>query len=183
MKKPDTNSKLHIHALVTVIIMIFIFVQSALPSDLSQQESGVIVSFLSNFLWTDSELLSFVVRKCAHFAEYTLLGWSLALTVADYLERLRETRRDVPSGGQPGGSNRAKPGDLRGAQIIAPWLIGTAYAVTDEIHQYFVPGRSCEVRDVVIDSCGVLVGALIVAKLARRAPKGSCGPESEQEIQ
>ena len=175
MKKPDTNSKIHIHALVTVIIMIFIFVQSALPSDLSQQESGVIVSFLSNFLWTDSELLSFGVRKCAHFAEYTLLGWSLALTVADYLERLR--------GGQPGGSNRAKPGDLRGAQLMAPWLIGTAYAVTDEIHQYFVPGRSCEVRDVVIDSCGVLVGALIVAKLARRAPKGSCGPESEQEIQ
>ena len=175
MKKSDTNSKIHIHALVTVIIMIFIFVQSALPSDLSQQESGVIVSFLSNFLWTDSELLSFVVRKCAHFAEYTLLGWSLALTVADYLERLR--------GGQPGGSNRAKPGDLRGAQLMAPWLIGTAYAVTDEIHQYFVPGRSCEIRDVVIDSCGVLVGALIVAKLARRAPKGSCGPESEQEIQ
>lgn len=175
MKKSDTNSKIHIHALVTVIIMIFIFVQSALPSDLSQQESGVIVSFLSNFLWTDSELLSFVVRKCAHFAEYTLLGWSLALTVADYLERLR--------GAQPGGSNRAKPGDLRGAQLMAPWLIGTAYAVTDEIHQYFVPGRSCEVRDVVIDSCGVLVGALIVAKLARRAPKGSCGPESEQEIQ
>ena len=175
MKKPDTNSKIHIHALVTVIIMIFIFVQSALPSDLSQQESGVIVSFLSNFLWTDSELLSFGVRKCAHFAEYTLLGWSLALTVADYLERLR--------GAQPGGSNRAKPGDLRGAQLMAPWLIGTAYAVTDEIHQYFVPGRSCEVRDVVIDSCGVLVGALIVAKLARRAPKGSCGPESEQEIQ
>ena len=175
MKKPDTNSKIHIHALVTVIIMIFIFVQSALPSDLSQQESGVIVSFLSNFLWTDSELLSFGVRKCAHFAEYTLLGWSLALTVADYLERLR--------GAQPGGSNRAKPGDLRGAQLMAPWLIGTAYAVTDEIHQYFVPGRSCEVRDVVIDSCGVLVGALIVAKLARRALKGSCGPESEQEIQ
>ena len=175
MKKPDTNSKIHIHALVTVIIMIFIFVQSALPSDLSQQESGVIVSFLSNFLWTDSELLSFVVRKCAHFAEYTLLGWSLALTVADYLERLRETRRDVPSGAQLGASTKA--------QIIAPWLIGTAYAVTDEIHQYFVPGRSCEVRDVVIDSCGVLVGALIVAKLARRAPKGSCGPESEQEIQ
>ena len=175
MKKSDTNSKIHIHALVTVIIMIFIFVQSALPSDLSQQESGVIVSFLSNFLWTDSELLSFVVRKCAHFAEYTLLGWSLALTVADYLERLR--------GAQPGGSNRAKPGDLRGAQLMAPWMIGTAYAVTDEIHQYFVPGRSCEIRDVVIDSCGVLVGALIVAKLARRAPKGSCGPESEQEIQ
>lgn len=167
MKKPDTNSKIHIHALVTVIIMIFIFVQSALPADLSQRESGMIVSFLSKFMWTDLEMLSFGVRKCAHFTEYTLLGWSIALTAADYLERLRAEGRDVTSG----------------AQFIAPWLIGTAYAVTDEIHQYFVPGRSCEVRDVVIDSCGVLVGALIVAKLARRAPQGSCGHENEQEIQ
>jgi VanZ family protein len=80
-------------------------------------------------------------------------------------------------------SNEAQLAAATKAQIIAPWLIGTAYAVTDEIHQYVVPGRSCEVRDVVIDSCGVLVGALIAAKLARRAPKGSCGPESEQEIQ
>ena len=134
----------------------------------------MLVSFLFKFLRIDPEMLSFIVRKCAHFAEYTLLGWSLALTTADYLERVRETRRDVPSGAQLGASTKA--------QIIAPWLIGTAYAVTDEIHQSFVPGRSCEVRDIVIDSCGVLVGALIVSKLAQRAPD-SCRPESKQEIQ
>ena len=39
-----------------------------------------------------------------------------------------------------------------------PWLTGTLYAVTDEIHQYFVPGRSCEFRDICIDSAGVLCG-------------------------
>ena len=167
MNKPNTNSKLHIHAIVTIIIMIFIFVQSALPSDLSQQESGVFVAFLIKSLQIDPEMLSFVVRKCAHFAEFTLLGWSVALTVADYLESLRAARRDVPGGAQhdvAGWSQRDVPG---GAQLWLPWLIGTAYAVTDEFHQYFVPGRSCEVRDMLIDSCGVLVGVLIVARFVR----------------
>ena len=32
------------------------------------------------------------------------------------------------------------------------------YAVTDELHQYFVPGRSCQVKDVMIDSSGALTG-------------------------
>ena len=34
-----------------------------------------------------------------------------------------------------------------------------ARAVLDEVHQAFVPGRSCELRDVCIDSAGVLLGA------------------------
>lgn len=36
------------------------------------------------------------------------------------------------------------------------------YAVSDEVHQYFVPGRSCEVRDCIIDLCGVLTGVIII---------------------
>ena len=40
-------------------------------------------------------------------------------------------------------------------------LFCAAYAVTDEIHQYFVPGRSCEFRDVCIDSAGALAGILL----------------------
>ena len=40
-------------------------------------------------------------------------------------------------------------------------LTGVAYAMTDEIHQLFVPGRSCQVTDVLIDSAGVLFGSVI----------------------
>lgn len=32
--------------------------------------------------------------------------------------------------------------------------------MTDEVHQLFVPGRSCQVTDMLIDSCGVLAGVL-----------------------
>ena len=41
------------------------------------------------------------------------------------------------------------------------WLLGTCYAVSDEIHQLFVPGRSCQLRDVMIDSAGVMAGVLL----------------------
>ncbi len=32
------------------------------------------------------------------------------------------------------------------------------YAITDEIHQLFVPGRGTEVTDVLIDGIGALIG-------------------------
>lgn len=37
---------------------------------------------------------------------------------------------------------------------------GILYAASDELHQYFVPGRACQLRDVVIDGLGVLIGVL-----------------------
>ena len=37
-------------------------------------------------------------------------------------------------------------------------LAGVAYAITDEVHQTFVPGRHGAVYDVAIDAVGVLVG-------------------------
>ena len=126
--------------IITALLMIFIFIQSALPADLSQQESNVIVLMLSRFLSVDGEGLSFAVRKCAHFTEYMLLGMSLYMTVREYLPAI-----EVLSAVQP-----------------VSWLIGTLYAVTDEFHQRFVPGRSCEIRDILIDSCGVAAGVLIM---------------------
>lgn len=40
-------------------------------------------------------------------------------------------------------------------------LIVIGYATFDEIHQYFVPGRSCQIRDVFIDTLGGCAGLLI----------------------
>ncbi|MBR2532140.1 MAG: VanZ family protein [Lachnospiraceae bacterium] len=128
------------HILLTIMIMTFIFIQSALPADLSEVESGVIVKVISGLLGTDPERTSFIVRKCAHFTEYLCLGVSLSWTVKDLAVR---------------------PGRVSFA--LSPWIIGTVYAVTDELHQAFVPGRSCELRDVVIDSVGVAAGVLILS--------------------
>ena len=139
------DRRTQLHLFVTIMIMIFIFVQSALPADLSQQESNFIVRYLAQRLHMDEYLLSFIVRKCAHFTEYMILGISVKVTADDLLRRSR--RGDVQT---------------RAAGILCPWCIGALYAVSDEIHQYFVPGRNCKLRDVIIDSCGVLTGVLIV---------------------
>ena len=39
---------------------------------------------------------------------------------------------------------------------------GIIYATTDEIHQYFVIGRSGEVADVFLDGIGVVTGVIMV---------------------
>jgi VanZ family protein len=40
-------------------------------------------------------------------------------------------------------------------------VLGVAYAITDEVHQQFVPGRMASPLDVAIDALGVAAGVLI----------------------
>ena len=132
--------------------MAFIFFQSALPADLSKEESGRVVNLIirlfQGVLPVDRETLVFIVRKGAHFTEYMILGGFLVPAVKEWMA--------VDTTPVPVVRER-----------ITAWLAGTLYAVTDEIHQSFVPGRSCELRDMGIDSCGVLAGVLVVSFLMR----------------
>ena len=82
--------------------------------------------------------VEFIIRKMAHFSIYTVLAVFVTSALATY----------------PTLSTK-----LRSVYSI---LLCTAYASSDELHQYFVPGRSCELRDVFIDACGAVLGILIV---------------------
>lgn len=42
---------------------------------------------------------------------------------------------------------------------VAAAALATAYGVTDEVHQLFVFGRECDVRDLAADAVGAAVGA------------------------
>lgn len=44
------------------------------------------------------------------------------------------------------------------------WTIFTAYlfAISDELHQRFVPGREGRVRDTFIDLLGIFIGVIII---------------------
>lgn len=85
----------------------------------------------------------FIARKTAHFSIYGVLGFLSFLTFISY-RRLRLI--------------------LRLSLSAAVCLI---YAVSDEIHQFFVPGRSCELRDVCIDFCGALLAITVSALFSR----------------
>ena len=52
-------------------------------------------------------------------------------------------------------------------QELPALALGISYAVSDEIHQRFVPGRVGSPLDVVIDSAGVAVGVLLWRRFAR----------------
>ena len=65
--------------------MAFIFFQSALPADLSSEESGRVVDLIVRLFQgvapIDRETLVFIVRKGAHFTEYMILGGFLVPAV------------------------------------------------------------------------------------------------------
>ena len=53
-------------------------------------------------------------------------------------------------------------------QVGISTLIASLYGLSDEIHQYFVPGRSTEVLDWVADTLGALMAASLLAWLSRK---------------
>lgn len=84
-----------------------------------------------------------ILRKLAHATEYGILAWLF----------FRPLRRHGIDGGF--------------AAILAV-VLSVVYAVSDEFHQTFVPGRSGAGLDVVIDSLGASIGGLIVSRLTRQ---------------
>lgn len=54
------------------------------------------------------------------------------------------------------------------AALAGAVAIASAYGATDELHQRFVPGRTCDVWDWAADTLGALVGAGAAAASLRR---------------
>ena len=50
-------------------------------------------------------------------------------------------------------------------------LFAFFYAITDEIHQLFVPGRNGSARDVLIDTAGAVFALTILWKFSQILPK------------
>ncbi|MFA9464621.1 MAG: VanZ family protein [Velocimicrobium sp.] len=60
---------------------------------------------------------------------------------------------------------------LDGRRKVLPFTIGMIYAGTDEFHQLFVSGRSGQIKDVALDSVGVLFGVFLIAIIYARIKK------------
>ncbi len=119
-----------------VLCMAVIFWFSSQSGDESQKVSDETLGLLLRFL--GPILNSFIVRKFAHFFEF--LGLAFFLSGAVFFTK----KRFLP---------------------VAAFAVSIAYAVCDEIHQYFVPERACRIFDVFVDACGTLCGILIFAGL------------------
>ena len=134
---------------LVLLIMGLIFYFSAQTGEQSGNSSGRLDSLFIRWLFPDFAALSpteraalllrvdFAVRKTAHLLEFAALGFALRLHL-QAVSRWRAVRRP---------------------QLLA-WAIGSLYAVTDELHQFFSAGRAPRLTDVMIDSLGALLGVL-----------------------
>ena len=151
-----------IAAALTLLWMGVIFRFSAQPSDVSAALSGSLLEALLSAVvprWNSRspaeqqsllDCLHTLFRKCGHFSEYTILGILLTATVRRIPGLISDSRQAFPK-----------------RKIILPALCALLYAVSDEIHQSFVPGRSCELRDVCIDFAGACTGILLASVFLR----------------
>ncbi len=79
--------------------------------------------------------------KILHAGEFGVLAWLLARAL---LPPMLASRR-------------------KGLAIY--WVAGVSsliYALSDEMHQAFVPGRSCEISDLLADSAGILLALVLM---------------------
>ncbi len=131
--------KYYIYLSLVVMWMILVFSFSAQVSVESDNTSSHIVDFAviiinkTGYILNQQhiDVITFIVRKLAHFSLYALGGF----LIVNYISVTKIKK-----------------------YFLYSVIIGISYATTDEIHQLFVEGRSCELRDVIIDSLGILFG-------------------------
>lgn len=151
MKIISKKSLLWISTVLWMTLIFLLSAQEAVQSDgLSLGIVGKILEFISDFdgfpaiNTIDTEYLirvvssiNFFVRKMAHFMLFAILSVLVYNLVFCYIFK-------------------------RTKVIMLSSLICLVYAVSDEIHQLFVPGRAGQFRDVIIDFSGVLTALLII---------------------
>ena len=142
MKMSQSSMRFRVIVFILTIGMIaFAFIHSSMPADLSSEESESVMSVLQyilNFLGFSAELTDHIVRKAAHFAEYTAIGMLLVSCAYSF--------------------SRTKPYRYYSQILFA----GLATAVIDETIQLNVAGRSGQITDVLLDFSGVITGAVFM---------------------
>ena len=132
---------------IIMMVLIFSFSEQdgATSSQLSYQvgvKGYTIVNEVFDKGWSEERISQlsmksqFYIRKTAHFTEYFLLAVSVAFPLYVF--------------------------GVRGLWLV--FFAGSfcvAFAGLDEFHQSFTAGRSPQKKDVLIDSCGVLLGVIV----------------------
>lgn len=143
--------KKYFKLVLLILWMGIIFYFSAQPSQESTIQTNIVVDVMYKIYCnifggkldfnTFNGFLFKPVRKIAHFSEYALLGILAYINIKEYINR--------------------KP-------YIASIIFSLLYAISDEIHQIFVPGRYCAILDMAIDVCGATVGIFIIHLILTR---------------
>ena len=128
---------------LVVMSMFTIFLFSSENSDNSTKTSKSVAKEVVSVVVKDEKKVEKIVdkdfvifRKIAHLTEFFLLGFLLVNVWADGKK------------------------DTSLKYVVVAVLISCLYAGSDEYHQTMIPGRSGEVKDVLIDTVGASLGSL-----------------------
>ena len=141
-----------IKALLLLLWMSLIFFLSAQVANESSETTNIVIEIIyklyktlfanSNMdIATFSNVVFIPVRKLAHFSEFAILGILFYINIKEY------TNNKV---------------------LLLSVLLSSLYAVSDEIHQLFVPGRACAFIDMLIDSSGAFIGIVLIHLVTNR---------------
>ncbi|MFI3200662.1 MAG: VanZ family protein [Eubacteriales bacterium] len=146
------KSRMYVRWIPAIIIMMIIFYFSHAPATVSSQTSEAVTSSVLDYFqrwfgvspFTNALAVGMesVIRKLAHVIEYAMLA--MTFYYAYYSE-----------------------GRSRKRMIGVTFICSVAYAISDEVHQLFIPGRAGQVIDVLIDTCGVVLG-IVFAMVLRK---------------
>lgn len=142
MSKNKNNKKYKqiLSWLAVILWMALIFYLSSQPVNDSNRLSNkvtesiiVIIEKVTPRFQLDINMMNHIVRKNAHFFAYLVLGILM--------------------------NNAIRLNGVQGFKgILLALVICILYAISDEVHQLFVSGRSGQVKDVLIDSAGAIGG-------------------------
>ncbi|NKF08793.1 VanZ family protein [Clostridium gasigenes] len=122
-----------------LVWMGIIFFMSNQTGEVSSNQSDLVIKIFEFLgIRLDSyfgELATFIIRKASHFTEYLILFLLLYRVNCLYM-----------------GKRNAKLYTLLGVLL---------YAGSDEIHQYFIPGRAMAFKDVIIDISGGCIAMIL----------------------
>ncbi len=121
-----------ISLIIVLSLLVLIFYLSHQSGEDSSQTSGWFTALL-NFL-LPFEANEAVIRTLAHFSEFACLSFFVNNLLVSYKKRL--------------------------CPVIS-CVLSFLYAITDEIHQIFIPGRACQLQDMLVDLAGIISGMLV----------------------
>lgn len=142
------------------ITLAFIFCMSAKTGNDLDNHSGII-SIVKNFLVAGATALfgrEVDVSPVGHFTEYLLLGGAFA----NALRFTPWTIFERNATAHPAGMLGDFPSPL------VALILSSLYGISDEFHQIFTPGRSCDPMDWLVDTCAAAIGAAIVWTLLKK---------------
>ena len=134
------NKKIIIIRIILIFLILgwmnIVFGFSAQESESSSSLSTWVASWFSDDTCVQSYIEPYI-RKIAHFSEYGV-GGALFISLFSTFD-LSEMKK-----------------------VLFSSVFGIIYAITDEIHQLFVPGRSGQPADVWIDTLGFVTGIFVM---------------------